>query len=332
MIARFIAGILLSELASISFANPSFSLSWPTPNPSFAQGLGYSSFIQKTGPDKEFSSGAFGCVRNNGYKFHEGVDLFPIKRTSGGQAEDKIFASISGVVHYINRIASHSAYGKYIVIEHPQLSLSIYSLYAHLSEIESKLKVGSSIQVANPIGKMGNTSSFRIPLSRSHLHFEIGLRLSNDFQSWFDKRNFKTPNRHKNYSGFNLVGIDPLPFFAEYQKKSFSTVLEYFKTLPVRAKVKIRSNKVPDFVERYPSLCPNFKKEFSSWDCSFGPYGIPLRLESSLKLKPEDPKIKFVSLDLGNDLKPCRKLAIKKGDSFVPTEQFQTYLDLLFGF
>ena len=54
---------------------PQFKLSWPTPNPAFARGLGYSTFLQKTGPDKAVTSGAFGCVRNNGYKFHEGLDL-----------------------------------------------------------------------------------------------------------------------------------------------------------------------------------------------------------------------------------------------------------------
>ena len=39
---------------------PNFQLSWPTPNPAFAKGMGYSAFLQKTGPDKQFSSGAFG--------------------------------------------------------------------------------------------------------------------------------------------------------------------------------------------------------------------------------------------------------------------------------
>lgn len=332
MIARFVFALFFSVFTFKILADPSFSLSWPTPNPAFALGMGYSSFIQKTGPDKEFSSGAFGCVRNNGYKFHEGVDLFPVKRTADGHAVDEIFASMSGVIRHINHKSSHSAYGKYVVVEHPQLSPSLYSLYAHLSIISPRLKIGSFVEVATSIGKMGNSSSFKIPLSRSHLHFEIGLRLTDDFQSWFNKKSFKTPNRHGNYSGFNLVGIDPLPFFAEYQKKSFSTVLEYFKSLPVRAKLKVQTDKIPDFVKRYPELCPNFKENFKTWDCSFGPFGIPLRLETSLVSNPNDQKIKFVSFDLGGEAKPCRRLAIKKGNSLIPAEQLQTYLDLLFGF
>ena len=74
--------LIFSLIFTTTFASkestPQFSLAWPTPNPAFAKGMGYSAFLQKTGPDKDFSSGAFGCVRNNGYKFHEGLDLYPI--------------------------------------------------------------------------------------------------------------------------------------------------------------------------------------------------------------------------------------------------------------
>ena len=84
------------------------------------QGLGYNAFLQKTGPTKEFSSGAFGCVRNNGYKFHEGVDLFPIKKSKQGKASDSIFSVMSGHVAYINHNETKSSYGKYVVLEHPE--------------------------------------------------------------------------------------------------------------------------------------------------------------------------------------------------------------------
>ena len=90
---------------------PNFQLSWPTPNPAFARGMGYSAFLQKTGPDKQFSSGAFGCVRNNGYKFHEGLDLYPVSRDKSGRAEDSIYAAMDGIVAYVNSVSGYSAYG-----------------------------------------------------------------------------------------------------------------------------------------------------------------------------------------------------------------------------
>ena len=204
----FILPLLL--LPFLHAAQPAFLLSWPTPNPAFAKGMGYSAFLQKTGPDKAYSSGAFGCVRNHGFKFHEGLDLFPVKRDGRGRAEDKVFSAMGGVVRHINPTSSHSAYGKYLVLEHTRLDPPLYSLYAHLASIEPDLKAGSPVKVAQVLGKMGNTASYRIPLDRSHLHFEIGLRLTDDFQGWYDKKPYKTRNRHGNYSGFNLVGIDPL--------------------------------------------------------------------------------------------------------------------------
>jgi peptidoglycan LD-endopeptidase LytH len=308
-----------------------YRLSWPTPNPSFAKGLGYSTFLQKTGPDKEYASGAFGCVRNNGYKFHEGVDLFPVRRDKVGKAEDNIFASMDGIVAHINKTSSYSSYGKYIVLEHPNCKPALYSLYAHLSKISPKLNIGTKVTVAEEIGVMGNTSSFRIPISRSHLHFEIGLRLSNSFQQWFDSKKFKTQNRHGNYSGFNLVGIDPLHFFAEYQKKSFKQPLDLIKNLPVILKVRVRSSKTVDFATRYPELCPNYDPQAKIWDCSMGPYGIPLKIEPARSITSLDKKIQILSYDLHGNKKPCRSLVIRQGGQYTPSEQLKTYIELLFG-
>ncbi len=310
---------------------PTFQLSWPTPNPSYAQGLGYSAFLQKTGPDKEFSSGAFGCVRNNGHKFHEGVDLFPIRRDNHGRAQDLVFAALSGKVSYLNQNAGYSAYGKYLVLEHSSLKPAIYTLYAHLAEILPELKIGTEVRVAQALGKMGNSSSFAIPLSRSHLHFEIGLRLSDRFQNWFDSKSFKTPNRHGNFSGFNLVGIDPLHFFSEYRNKSFKDPLGYLQSLPTVVKIRIRAKGPVFFARRYPSLCPNFKSSALSWDCSFGPFGIPLRIEPARNPKSSDGQIEVLSYDLKESEKPCRKLIEKKNGAYRPTDQLQSYLELIFG-
>ena len=59
------------------------------PNPAFQQGKPLEAFIQPTSSGK-LVSGLFGCVRNNGHKFHEGIDLYPIARDSSGEAIDKI--------------------------------------------------------------------------------------------------------------------------------------------------------------------------------------------------------------------------------------------------
>ena len=330
----FLWAILLASPIIVSIAGtPTFQLSWPTPNPAFARGMGYSAFLQKTGPDKEFSSGAFGCVRNNGYKFHEGLDLYPVKRDPKGKAEDSIFAITDGIVTHINATAGYSAYGKYVVLEHKNLTPSLYSLYAHLDSISPNLKIGSKVSIAQVIGKMGNSSSgYRIPLNRSHLHFEIGLRLTNKFQNWYNKKRFSSKNRHGNYSGFNLVGIDPIQFYSEYKKKSFATPGDFLRALSPSVVVQVKTDKTPDFVTRYPSLSVAKKSNNSNgWKATFGPYGIPLLIEPVTKpIGPKEKQIQILSFNPESQKKPCRRLTKKIGDRYIPAEQLQTYLELLF--
>ena len=330
----FLWAILLASPIIVSIAGtPTFQLSWPTPNPAFARGMGYSAFLQKTGPDKEFSSGAFGCVRNNGYKFHEGLDLYPVKRDPKGKAEDSIFAITDGIVTHINATAGYSAYGKYVVLEHKNLTPSLYSLYAHLDSISPKLAVGSKVSIAQVIGKMGNSSSgYRIPLNRSHLHFEIGLRLTNKFQNWYNKKRFSSKNRHGNYSGFNLVGIDPIQFYSEYKKKSFATPADFLRALSPSVVVQVKTDKTPDFVTRYPSLSVAKKSNNSNgWKVTFGPYGIPLLIEPVTEpIGPKEKQIQVLSFNPESQKKPCRRLTKKMGNQYVPAEQLQTYLELIF--
>ena len=226
--------------------------------------------------------------------------------------------------------SSDSAYGKYIVLERTQLNPIIYSLYAHLEEISPTLKIGKRVQVAQPIGQMGNTASFRIPLERSHLHFEVGIRLSNNFDKWYQRQRFKTPNKHSNYNGYNLVGIDPIKFYSEYQKKSFRSPSEFFRNLPTVTKVHVMSQSTPYLAKRSSALIsstssPNAVK---SWICSFGPFGLPIRLEPSAS--SFDGTLRILSYDESNDSDFCRKLMVRRNGQLYPSEQLETYLELIF--
>lgn len=307
-----------------------FKLSWPTPNPAFVSGQGFHAFLQKTGPDKDFSSGAFGCVRNNGYKFHEGIDLYPIKREKNGNPSDSIFSAMAGTVAYINHKSSESSYGKYLVLEHPDHSPSLYSLYAHLDNLRDDLRVGSKVDVAEVLGKMGHSSSFRIPQSRAHLHFEIGFRLSQEFDTWYNRKSFKTPNKHGNYNGFNLVGINPLPFFKYYQSGKMHTPNDFIKQLPEIVKLRVSSNTPPGILRINPSLCASdvIDKGTRSWICSFGPYGIPLSFTPSIEQHSD--KLEIISFNKMHQTGNCRKLVEKKGNSLIPSEQLLSYLEILF--
>ena len=181
-----------------------------------------------------------------------------LEKTRRGYAEDSIYAAMDGIVAHVNSVSAYSAYGKYLVLEHHKVVPKLYSLYGHLSSIEPGINKGTEIKVAQKIGKMGNSASYRIPLNRSHLHFEIGLRLTDNFQSWYNLKKFTSPNRHGNFSGFNLVGFDPLPFYSKYSKKAFTNPLEYINSLPKEAKIRVKTNRIPDFVKKRTHLCLNY--------------------------------------------------------------------------
>ena len=152
----FIRLIFLCTVSNFLKAeNPEFKLFMANPEPSFCQRVWIFYFYSKTGPDKPFTSGSFGCVRNNGYKFHEGLDLYPLNRDKKGRATDSIFSAMSGTVSYINEISALSAYGKYLVIEHNDANPALYTLYAHLESIDKNLKIGTKVQAAQALGKNG---------------------------------------------------------------------------------------------------------------------------------------------------------------------------------
>ena len=56
------------------------SLIWPTPNPAFQNGKPIEAYVQATVSGR-VESGLFGCVRNGGSRFHEGLDLYPFHPT-----------------------------------------------------------------------------------------------------------------------------------------------------------------------------------------------------------------------------------------------------------
>ena len=90
---------------------------------------------------KPWQGGSFGLVRNAFRfenevlltKFHEGIDIAPIKRDREGNPLDLITSISAGRVVHISPLAGRSNYGKYVVVEHDWENTAVYSLYAHLA-------------------------------------------------------------------------------------------------------------------------------------------------------------------------------------------------------
>jgi murein DD-endopeptidase MepM/ murein hydrolase activator NlpD len=101
-------------------------------------------------------SSGFG-TRNG--KLHKGLDFH-------SEAGGPILAAGDGA---ILEMKYRDDYGNTLLIDHGN---GVYTRYSHLSSFRSGLMVGSKVRAGAPIGLMGNTAAYPIPL---HLHYELLL-------------------------------------------------------------------------------------------------------------------------------------------------------------
>src|ERR1700690_2360182 len=85
-------------------------------------------FLAPTAPDKPWTSGSFGCVRNDGQRLHEGLDIRHLQTDKRGEPSDPIMATADGTVVYFNTKPSLSNYGNYLIVRHNIEGVEIYSL------------------------------------------------------------------------------------------------------------------------------------------------------------------------------------------------------------
>lgn len=103
-------------------------------------------------------SSEFGDIRRtSGRKLiHKGIDYAAAIGTP-------VTAAAPGEVVKVGRSVS---YGRYVLMQHPD---GLSTLYAHLSRVETELKVGASVDQGSVIGFVGRTGRAR----GSNLHFEL---------------------------------------------------------------------------------------------------------------------------------------------------------------
>jgi len=130
-----------------------------------------------------------------GTKFHEGADIKPMRRDNNGVPLDPVVTIADGTVAYVNDKSKMSNYGKYVVVLHDWGEGPICTLYAHLNKVY--VAVGDRVTQGKEIGLLGYTG-VGINKTRAHLHFEVALMLSNDFEAWHTKSDIHgCGERHK---------------------------------------------------------------------------------------------------------------------------------------
>src|SRR5438874_7837961 len=272
--------------------NPTVDLGLPTDNDSLFSGGG-SAFYQyiernfngvKSTP---WEGGQYGFVRDptdtaGGVvytRFHEGIDIRPLHRDAHGEPLDEVRAIADGKVVHVNSVPGYSNYGKYIVIEHRWGGSNYYSLYGHLSSIA--VQPGDTVKHGQHIAVMGYTGT-GLNRERAHLHLELNLMLSREFESWYDAFFRNDPNHNGIYNGMNLAGLDIARFYLALHKDPSLTIPDFIKTEEIFYKVTLPKSRHFELPKLYPwMLAGPERNEKSSWEVSFTRSGLPLKIEPS---------------------------------------------------
>src|SRR6266508_2834445 len=199
-------------------------------------------------------------------RFHEGIDIRPLHRDSYGEPLDGVRAIADGKVAHVNSVPGYSNYGKYIVIEHRWGGSNYYSLYGHLSSIA--VQPGEAVKRGQRIAVMGYTGT-GLDRERAHLHLELNLMLSDQFEAWYNTFFRNDSNHNGIYNGTTLIPLDIARLYLALHKNPSLTI------------PKSRHFELPKF---YPwMLTTESRNEKSSWEVSFAQSGVPLRIEPSDK-------------------------------------------------
>ncbi|MEI6084541.1 MAG: M23 family metallopeptidase [Verrucomicrobiota bacterium] len=237
------------------------------------------------GRDEEFyqptvegtvESGKFGCVRRNGRRFHEGIDIKCRQRDKRGEPTDPVHAVGAGEVAFINTKPGLSNYGRYVVLAHQWDGVEIFTLYAHLSEVARGLVVGQPVAKAQVIGTLGHSSNTRegIPAERAHLHFEINVMLNSNFRVWYPKREPKAPP-FGNFNGKNLAGLDPAAFFRAYAADRKLNFANYISRQPVAFSVLVGARVFP-WVQAHPEQVAGSTAAPVAYEVAVTVWGVPV--------------------------------------------------------
>lgn len=314
------------------------TIAWPTPNRAYAERQPLEEWVQ---PNESglIESGLFGCTRGGGAQFHEGLDLFPVNRDTRGEAKDDIYAVMDGVVRHVSTAAGPSSYGRYLVIEHDGTRPAVLTLYAHLAAVSDGLVAGRRVRGGEVIATMGRSAGgYTIPRERAHLHFEMGVRLTDDFQAWYNWRQFGSRNEHTVWNGMNLVGFDPLAFYDAFRAHEVNNLGEFFRAQAAAVTVRVATRNVPDYVRRYPSLVTRLwaPELLAGWEVAIGAEGLPWRwtplTAEEVGIGVAENTVTVVSVDeVVRDRCRCKRLVRRQGGGWVPDRDLHTLLQLVFG-
>jgi len=276
-------------------------------------------FFAPTAPDKPWTSGSFGCVRNDGQRLHEGLDIRHLLTDRRGDPTDPVMATADGTVVYFSTKPSLSNYGNYLVIRHVVEGMEIYSLYAHLSAIQPGIGIGKNVRQGEVVATMGRTSNAEvITKDRAHVHFELNVLVNDNFAAWFRTTSSGERNDHGEWNGQNLNGLDPREILlAEHNPNGNFSLLNFIRSQTELCRVLVRATSFP-YLKRYPMLVlknPVAEKAgVAGYEIALNLNGVAFalmpRAESEIKGRA---KFQLLSVNEAEEkANPCRHLVIQR--------------------
>ena len=259
-------------------------------------------------------------------RFHEGVDIRPLQRDAHGEPLDEVRAIGDGKVVHVNSVPGYSNYGKYIVVEHRWGGSNYYSLYGHLSSIA--VQPGDAVKRSQRIAVMGYTGT-GLNRERAHLHLELNLMLSDQFEGWYNTFFRNDPNHNGIYNGMNLIGLDIARLYLALRKNPSLTIPEFLTREETFYKVTLPKSRHFELAKSYSWMfATGGRNEKSSWEVSFAQSGVPLRIESSDK-NVTQPELSYVKKGSVNYSYLTREIVSGRGTSAHLTDYGRQLMRLL---
>lgn len=265
----------MALLACFAGSVAALELALPTANDALLRGQD-AEFFQPT-VEGTVGSGMFGCVRRNGSRFHEGIDIKCLHRDRRGEPMDTVRAAAAGTVAFINPKPGLSNYGRYVILEHRWDGVEVFTLYAHLREIAAGLTVGQPVAKGQPVGVLGRSANTREGISRdrAHLHFEINFMLNPHFGVWYPRRDPHAPP-FGNFNGLNFVGLDPAALLRAAAADPQLNFADYIARQPIAFTVLIAPRPIPWFSHHPEQVRPSGAEPVIAYEIGLTAWGLPV--------------------------------------------------------
>ncbi|MBP7948589.1 MAG: M23 family metallopeptidase [Verrucomicrobiales bacterium] len=260
-------------------------------------------------------------------RFHEGMDVAPVRRDSKGEPLDTVHAMADGLVVMTNVSAGKSNYGNYVIVRHATESGPFFSLYAHLARVDAV--PGQQVACGGALGIMGHTGT-GINRRRSHVHVELNLLISARHAQWNEATVTPSTAPNPTMNGLNLVGLDVAGWLLAVGRQPTLRLSDFIRESEPGYRVRLpnRGSEL-EMVLRYPWLrLPG--EAAASWEVTFAGSGVPLSVAPESE-RTETPRLTWVKPFAGNHLWNTREMLSGTGSSAQLTAHGTAYLKLITG-